>query len=390
MNKSPVPVLSFVIPCLNEAKALSGVIEDCCVGGRAVGLPFEVVIADNGSTDGSQEIAAALGARIVSVSQRGYGAALIAGIEAATGIYVLMGDADGTYDFRHAPRFLHLLQGGADLVMGNRFKGEIEPGAMPPLHRWLGNPILSGLGRLFFGIAVTDFHCGLRGFRRDAVLGLCLVCPGMEFASEMVIKASLRELRIEEVATSLRCDHPDRSPHLRTWRDGWRHLKFMLSFSPKYSFLPLAVALLLSSLISFASYYLALDPFSGANTLIFSSFAFLAGLGLLSDYLTTRVLFADAYGRPIGLGAWLNRWLVQPSHGVDRLYQLAAIGSVGGLILGLVVFTRGLEGIAFRRDSNLLMYGAALLVSLGLYAYLTAAKISTIRSLSSGLAKKLR
>lgn len=385
MNPSSQVVLSFVVPCLNEATGIARVIEDCQAGGCAVGLPFEVVVADNGSTDGSQAIAASLGARVVPVSRRGYGAALIAGIDAARGMYILMGDADGTYDFRHAPRFMWLLQAGADLVMGNRFRGEIEPGAMPPLHRWLGNPILSGLGRLFFGIGVADFHCGLRGFRRDAVLGLGLVCPGMEFASEMVIKASLRELRIEEVPTNLRCDHPDRRPHLRTWRDGWRHLKFMLSFSPKYAFLPLALLLLFASLVSFASFYLSVNPFSGPNTLIFSSFAFLAGLGILSDYLTTRVLFADAYGRPIGLGAWLSRWLVQPTHGVDRLYQLAAMGLMAGLLLALAVFGRGLVGIASGRDSNLIMYGSALLLSVGLYSYLTAAKISTVRSLASGL-----
>ena len=382
MTSFATPTLSFVIPCLNEARCLEAVICDCHQGGEKAGLTYEVVIADNGSSDGSQAIAHQAGARVIDVPQRGYGAALRAGIAAAKGDFVLMGDADGTYSFSDADLFVRSLQAGADLVMGNRFRGKIEPGAMPFLHQWLGNPVLSGLGRLLFGISIGDFHCGLRAFRRDPILALGLNCDGMEFASEMVIKASLRDLYLQEVPTGLRRDHPDRTPHLRTWRDGWRHLKFMLSFSPKYAFLSLAFVLLLLSAASFVAFAFDLDPFSGTNTLVLSSFSFLAGLGLLSDYLTTRVMFADSYGKPMGLGLWLNRWLIKPRHGVDRLYQLALITVVLGAILLFAVLGRGVEGQASTRDENLLTYGAGLLLSFGLSSYITAAKISTIRSLS--------
>ena len=234
------PLLSFVIPCLNEASTIGRVIEECKQGGLACVGAYEVIVADNGSTDGSREIAKAHGARVVEVATRGYGAALIAGIHAASGTYVLMGDADSTYEFQTARDFLAKLQQGYELVMGNRFQGRIAPGAMPLLHRYLGNPVLSALGRLFFGIKTGDFHCGLRAFNREAILGLNLNSTGMEFASEMVIKSSLMDLRTAEIPTNLRPNPPGRTPHLNTWRDGWRHLKFMLSFAPKYSLLPLA------------------------------------------------------------------------------------------------------------------------------------------------------
>lgn len=376
------PVLSFVLPCLNEARSLSAVVSSCHSGGQAALVPYEIIVADNGSSDESREIAEHLGCHVLKVDQRGYGAALQSGIQAARGMFVLMGDADGTYDFADAPSFLFPLQSGADLVMGNRFMGTIQPGAMPLLHRWLGNPVLSGLGRLFFGISVGDFHCGLRGFRRDSILKLTLMSPGMEFASEMVIKASLSDLRIAEVPTTLRCDHPERRPHLRTWRDGWRHLRFMLSFSPKYSFLPMALVLLLLALVSFVFFYLRLDPMSGPNTLIFSSFSFLASLSLFSDYLTTRILFADSYGRPTGLGSWLCRKLLQSASGIDRLYQLTLVSLLAGFSLALMVLTGAFQGGASERQSNLLMYAAALMISFALHSYLTAAKISTIRSMN--------
>lgn len=375
------PVLSFVIPCLNESLCIREVIEDCQFGGKRASVSFEVIVADNGSTDGSQLIAAQAGARVVSVSERGYGAALLAGIAASRGEYILMGDADGTYDFRAASLFLQRLQDGADLVMGNRFRGLIEPGAMPFLHRWLGNPVLSGLGRLLFGISVGDFHCGLRGFNRHKIQSLSLCCSGMEFASEMVIKASLRELRIDEVPADLRLDHPDRTPHLRTWRDGWRHLKFMLSFSPKYAFLPLALMLLILSLCGFFSFAFDWDPLSGTNTLIISCFSFLASLGLFSDYLTTRVMFADAYGKPKGFGHWLSRRLVSSRYGIDSLYQLSALGLILGFSILCAVFANDIDHSFSSRASNLAFYGVGLLFSVSLFSYLTAAKISTIRTL---------
>jgi glycosyltransferase involved in cell wall biosynthesis len=208
-----------------------------------------VLVADNGSTDGSQELAKMAGARIVNIEQKGYGAALLGGIQAAKGKYIAMGDADDSYDFTGLEPFLSALRGGAQLVMGNRFKGGIAPGAMPPLHRWLGNPVLSALGRLFFRLPVGDFHCGLRAFDAQAVRDLHLTAPGMEFATEMIAKASFAGLRVEEVPTTLKPDGRGRPPHLRTWRDGWRHLRFMLLFSPEWLFLlPGGILLLLSLL----------------------------------------------------------------------------------------------------------------------------------------------
>lgn len=226
--------LSVVLPCLDEAETLATCVRKARRSFAALGVVGEVVVADNGSTDGSQDIARTEGARVVDVPRRGYGAALLAGITAADGEYVLMADADDSYSLDDLGGFVRELRDGADLVMGNRFRGRIEPGAMPFLHRYLGNPALSTLGRLFFHIPVGDFHCGIRAFRRDRVLALGLVTSGMEFASEMVVRASLADLRIREVPTVLRPDGRTRAPHLRTWRDGWRHLRFLLAFSPRW------------------------------------------------------------------------------------------------------------------------------------------------------------
>jgi glycosyltransferase involved in cell wall biosynthesis len=228
--------LTILIPCLNEEETLAICIEKAHGYLNRAGIAGEVVVADNGSTDRSIEIAERVGARVIPVLERGYGGALRGGIRAARGRYVIMGDADDSYDFSDLTAFVNVLQTGADLVMGNRFKGGIAPGAMPPLHRYLGNPVLSRLGRLLFRAPVGDFHCGLRGFRRTAILDLGLQTSGMEFASEMVVQASLRGLRIEEVPTELSKDGRSRPPHLNTWRDGWRHLRFLLLHSPRWTF----------------------------------------------------------------------------------------------------------------------------------------------------------
>ncbi len=229
--------LTILMPCLNEAETL----ERCIAKARGflarAGIDGEVLIADNGSSDGSQVLAEKAGARVVDVPQRGYGSALIAGIRAARGRYVIMGDSDDSYDFSRLEPFIEKLRQGYELVMGNRFRGGIAPGAMPALHRYLGNPVLSAIGRIFFGSSCGDFHCGLRGFRRDSILALGLQAPGMEFASEMVVKATLRRLRMTEVPTTLSPDGRSRPPHLRSWRDGWRHLRFLLLFCPSWLFL---------------------------------------------------------------------------------------------------------------------------------------------------------
>lgn len=241
--------LTILMPCLNEAETLAVCIRKARRFFESSGVIGEVVIADNGSTDGSREIAAAEGARMVPVTTRGYGAALAGGIAAARGRYVVMADADDSYDFLNLMPFLEKLRGGADLVMGNRFRGGIGPGAMPPLHRYLGNPVLSFLGRLFFSAKVGDFHCGLRGFNRDRMLALDLRTTGMEFASEMVVRAALSGYAITEVPATLKKDGRTRPPHLHTWRDGWRHLRFLLMYSPRWLFVYPGLFLLAFGLI---------------------------------------------------------------------------------------------------------------------------------------------
>ncbi len=228
--------LTILMPCLDEAETLAACIRKAQRWIARRGIAAEVLIADNGSRDGSQAIAESLGARVLSVARRGYGAALAAGALQARGEYVIMGDSDDSYDFGRLDAFLDRLEAGDDLVMGNRFRGGIAPGAMPWKNRYIGNPVLSWIGRLLFKCPVGDFHCGLRGFRRDAFLRMGLRTTGMEFASEMVIKATLMKLRISEVPTTLSPDGRSRPPHLRPWRDGWRHLRFMLLFSPRWLF----------------------------------------------------------------------------------------------------------------------------------------------------------
>jgi glycosyltransferase involved in cell wall biosynthesis len=235
--KNSAVELSIVMPCLNEAETLATCIQKAQQWLAAHHVDGEVVVADNGSTDGSREIAAKLGARVAPIAARGYGSALQGGIQAAKGRFVIMGDADDSYDFSNLQPFLDKLREGYDLVMGNRFRGGIKPGAMPPLHRYLGNPVLTGIGRLFFRSPCRDFHCGLRGFNREAILKLDLRTTGMEFASEMVVRATLSGLRITEVPTTLSPDGRSRPPHLRSWRDGWRHLRFLLLYAPNWLFL---------------------------------------------------------------------------------------------------------------------------------------------------------
>ena len=238
--------LSVVLPCLNEAETLESCVRKAQETMLAEGIQGEVIVADNGSSDGSVEIGQRLGARVIPIAAKGYGNALMGGIAAAVGTYVVMGDADASYDFGHIPRFLEQLRNGADLVMGNRFRGGIEKGAMPPLHQYFGNPALSWIGRRFFRSRVVgDFYCGLRGFRRDAYQRMGLRTTGMEFATEMVVKATLLKMRVAEVPTTLSPDGRSRPPHLRTWRDGWRTLRFFLLYSPRWLFLYPGVALML-------------------------------------------------------------------------------------------------------------------------------------------------
>lgn len=232
----PMPQLELTIlmPCLNEAETVSTCVRKARAFLDRTGVVGEVLVADNGSTDGSREFARNAGARVVRIAAKGYGNALMGGIEAARGRFVIMADADDSYDFSQLDGFLESLRTGHTLVIGHRFRGGIRPGAMPWLHRYLGNPILSFLGRLFFSCRIGDFHCGLRGIERTAALRLGLSSPGMEFASEMIVKAALARWKIAEVPTTLSPAGRSRPPHLRSWRDGWRHLRFLLIMSPRW------------------------------------------------------------------------------------------------------------------------------------------------------------
>jgi Glycosyl transferase family 2 len=285
--------LTVVMPCLNEAETVATCVRKAVGFLAASGISGEVVVADNGSTDGSQALAQDAGARVVPISEKGYGNALMGGIEAARGKYVIMGDADDSYDFTNLMPFVAELRKGADLVMGNRFRGGIAPGAMPPLHKYLGNPVLSFVGRLFFRSKIGDFHCGLRGFNRDSVLALNLQATGMEFASEMVVKATLAGQRVTEVPTTLAKDGRSRPPHLRSWRDGWRHLRFLLLYSPRWLFFLPGLFLLTAGLVIGA--IVAPHPFSvgpvtfDVDTLVAASAMVVIGFQSVLFWLFTQV-----------------------------------------------------------------------------------------------------
>ena len=293
--------LTILMPCLNEALT----VETCIRKARAYldkhRIAGEVLVADNGSTDGSQSIALAAGARVVEIKSKGYGAALIGGIEAANGRYVIMADADDSYDFSDLDGFVDRLRRGVKLVIGNRFQGGITPGAMPLLNRYLGNPVLSLIGRTLFASPVGDFHCGLRGFERQAILGLGLRAPGMEFASEMVVKASLASLEIAEVPTKLSPDGRQRAPHLRPWRDGWRHLSFMLLRSPQWLFLYPGLVLTVLGLLGTAILTGGPIQIPGIFTLDINALLYFAIASIVGVQISFFGLFALALARRMEL-----------------------------------------------------------------------------------------
>ncbi len=285
--------VSILMPCLNEAETLANCIRKAQQAISAHNLKAEILIADNGSTDGSQALAERLGARVVQVTEKGYGSALRGGIEAARAKYIVMGDSDDSYDFSAIYPFIEKLRAGADLVMGNRFRGGIRPGAMPWKHRWIGNPALTGIGRLFFHCPAGDFHCGLRAFSKAAYQRMGLQTTGMEFASEMVIKSTLQGLSIAETPTILYKDGRSRPPHLRSWRDGWRHLRFMLLFSPRWLFLWPGALCFLAGVV--ASLLLMRGPLRIAgvgfdiHTLLVAGFACLLGNQLIVFGVFTKI-----------------------------------------------------------------------------------------------------
>ena len=325
--------VSVVIPCLNEAESVGICIDEARQAFADLRIRGEVVVADNGSTDGSQQIAVSHGARVVSVQQKGYGSALLGGISAAEGRYVIMGDADGTYDFSSIGPFVHKLREGYDLVIGNRFLGGIEKGAMPALHRYFGNAVLTGLGRLFFHSPVGDFHCGMRAFSKESVERMDLRTTGMEFASEMVVKATLLNMRVAEVPTTLSKSLRTRPPHLRTWRDGWRHLRFLLLYSPRWLFFYPGLVLMLLGFGGMAWLMpggrLVGHIGFGVQTLLFTAAAIVIGFQSVLFAVFTKV-FA------------VNQGLLPPDKRLERILRYATLE--GGLVAGGVLLLLGVAG----------------------------------------------
>lgn len=324
--------LTILMPCLNEAETLSICINKAQNYLSRSGVCGEVLIADNGSTDGSQKLAEDLGARVISVVEKGYGAAIQGGTHEAKGKYVIMGDADDSYDFSDLDSFLVSLRAGNQLVMGNKFKGGIAPGAMPFLHKYLGNPVLSFIGRLFFSIPCGDFHCGLRGFHRESILALDLHTSGMEFASEMVVRSALQNLKIDEVPTTLKPDGRSRKPHLRTWRDGWRHLCFLLMYTPKWLFIYPAIALFILGMSIIGLLYnspLQIGPITLENKTYI--------MGCLFVLISTQSL---------SLGLLVRRYATEQGFLPESRYkqmldkitlEKAALAGLGIFVLGLII-----------------------------------------------------
>jgi hypothetical protein len=370
--------LTILMPCLNEAETIQTCVRKAAGFLAGHDVDGEIVVADNGSTDGSQALAAAAGARLVDIAAAGYGNALRGGIEAARGRFVIMADADDSYDLAGLMPFLQDLRAGHDLVMGNRFGGGIKPGAMPALHRYLGNPVLSFIGRLFFSSIVGDFHCGLRGFRRDSVLALGLQAEGMEFASEMIVKATLAGLRISEVPTTLSPDGRSRKPHLRTWRDGWRHLRFLLLFCPRWLFAIPGLAMLTAGLaitaallpgpLHIGTVTLDVDTLVGGNAMMI--------IGIQSVLLA---VFTVVYTSSLGVQAepaWLRRlrsvWTLE--RGLALVGVLALIGLAGVAISFARWHGAGFGQLDYERSLRLSLTSATALiiacqVSLGMFFF---------------------
>jgi hypothetical protein len=359
--------LSIVLPCLNEAETVAVCVRKALKEMEAIGVTGEVILADNGSTDGSPQLASEAGARVVHVPERGYGAAIRGGIQAARGRYVLMADADDSYELDNLMPFVEKLRDGYELVMGNRFRGGIEPGAMPFLHK-LGNPVLSCFGRWFFKTPINDFHCGIRAFDRQRVLDLDLHTTGMEFASELVVQASLARLRIAEVPTRLAKDGRSRPPHLRTWRDGWRHLRFLLLYSPGWLFLVPGFALLVAGVQGMVLTAAGPRRMGGivfdTGTLVTSAMLLLVSVQLILFWATARS-FATEHGllpRSLGFERWMRRLSLERIAPVGVLVMAA--GGVG-IALSLARWERTGFGELNRADHLRLLVPSATALVVG-------------------------
>lgn len=328
-RESPLPLeLTILMPCLNEAETVATCVRKARGFLERTGIAGEVLVADNGSTDGSPDLARAVGARVISIAQRGYGSALLGGITAARGRYVIMADADDSYDFARLDSFVESLRAGNTMVIGHRFRGGIRPGAMPALHRYLGNPVLSFVGRLLFSSRIGDFHCGLRGVDRTAVLRLGLCAPGMEFASEMIVKATLAGWRIAEVPTVLSTAGRSRQPHLRSWQDGWRHLRFLLMMSPRWLLLYPGATLIVAGVTAELAILHGPIVIHGVGFDI-HTMLYAAGASVLGVQLVLFALLARTIGVLKGvlpMSPWLKRFL--------RVFTLER-GILFGLSLGL-------------------------------------------------------
>ncbi|MBP6432916.1 MAG: glycosyltransferase family 2 protein [Ferruginibacter sp.] len=344
MNNTPTE-LTILMPCLNEEMTLATCINKAKRFIERSKISAEILIADNGSTDNSIPLAQGLGARVVRIEQKGYGSALLGGIKAAHGKFIIMADSDDSYDFENLEPFVERLRSGVDFVIGNRFKGGIDDGAMPFLHRYLGNPVLSFIGRLFFSIPVNDFHCGLRGFNREKMLSVNLRTPGMEFASEMVVKSSLHKLRIEEVPTTLKKDGRNRKPHLNTWRDGWRHLRFLLIYSPRWLFfypgLFLAVVGLVLSTILIISPIMIGRVKLDIHTLLYASFFTISGIQLIYVYS-----FSKLYGYVNKLFPEIQKPSILKYISLERGLLIGGLLIVAGITLSLISFFKW-QGLGF-------------------------------------------
>lgn len=326
--------LTILMPCLNEAETLAICIRKARTFLSENNIDGEILISDNGSTDGSQEIAEAEGARVVNAPIKGYGGALIKGTQEARGQYVIMGDADDSYDFLHLMPFVEKLREGYDLVMGDRFAGGIEDGAMPWSHRYIGNPVLSFIGRLFYKSKIRDFHCGLRGYNRESILNLHLQTTGMEYASEMVVKSELNGLKTAEVPTTLSKDGRSKAPHLRSFRDGWRHLKFLLMYAPNWlllypGLLFLVLGFILGGILVVDQVTINSINFS-IHTLLYCACLIIIGLSILQMYLIVKVYAYNHDFLPRNQMDW-NKKIRE-----DRIIGIGGVTVLLGIVLSIV------------------------------------------------------
>ena len=372
--------VSFVIPCLNESRTIKNVINTCHKAGSYFDS-YEIIIADNNSTDNSKEIALSQNAKVIDVKQKGYGSALKKGIESSKGKYIVMGDGDNTYDFMDSINMIKILRNNkTDLVIGDRFSGRIQKGAMPKLHRYLGNPFLTMIGKILYLVDINDFHCGIRAFKRQSIIDLRLKTIGMEYASEMIIRSSLAGYSIAQVPVTLKKNIPMRIPHIKTWRDGWRHLKFLFNFSPKYSYFPMSIIFILISFLLSFFYLNDYDPFAGSNTLLFSAVFYNFSLWTFSEYITCRLLISkEIKYKTNSLSEYLFKRISRYEY-IDKAYQIIFILIIIFIFQSIYIFNKLNIEMNFLKSKigNLCSFNLILITSTVIFLYLTSSKLGTI------------